>query len=53
MIAGPYLALRHWRGHLGEHSRATLDNVGLLWHYTTLQGIAGMALVNILPLLME
>ncbi|MCC2973224.1 cytochrome c oxidase subunit I [Massilia sp. IC2-476] len=52
-IAGPYLVLRAWRGHLGEHSRATLDNVALLWHYTTLQGIAGMALVRILPLLME
>ena len=52
-IAGIYLVLRHWRGHLGEHSRATLDNVSLIWHYTTLQGIAGMALVSVLPLLME
>ena len=51
-IAGPYLVLRHWRGHLGERSRATLDNVALLWHYTTLQGIAGMALVHGLPALM-
>lgn len=51
-IAGPYLCLRAWRGHLGEHSRATLDNVALLWHYTTLQGIAGMALVQGLPALM-
>jgi cytochrome c oxidase subunit I+III len=52
-IAGPYLVLRAWRRHLGEHSRATLDNVALLWHYTTLQGLAGMALVQVLPLLME
>ena len=51
-IAGPYLALRSWRGHLGERSRATLDNVALLWHYTTLQGLAGMALVHGLPALM-
>ncbi|QOY94041.1 cytochrome c oxidase subunit I [Massilia sp. UMI-21] len=51
-IAGPYLCLRTWRGHLGEHSRATLDNVALLWHYTTLQGIAGMVLVQGLPSLM-
>ena len=51
-LAGPYLALRAWRGHLGERSRATLDNVALLWHYTTLQGIAGMVLVHGLPALM-
>ena len=51
-IAGPYLVLRAWRGHLGQHSRATLDNVALLWHYTSLQGIAGMALVHGLPALM-
>jgi cytochrome c oxidase subunit I+III len=51
-IAGPYLCLRAWRGMLGERSRATLDNVALIWHYTTLQGIAGMALVHILPRLM-
>ena len=51
-IAGPYLVLRAWRGHLGERSRATLDNVALLWHYTTLQGLAGMALVHGLPALM-
>ncbi|KFC67791.1 cytochrome c oxidase subunit I [Massilia sp. LC238] len=51
-IAGPYLVLRSWRGHLGERSRATLDNVALLWHYTTLQGLAGMALVHGLPALM-
>jgi len=51
-IAGPYLVLRHWRGILTERSRATLDNVALLWHYTSLQGIAGMALVHGLPALM-
>jgi cytochrome c oxidase subunit I+III len=52
-IAAPYLCLRAWRGHLGERSRATLDNIALIWHYTTLQGIAGMVLVQVLPLLME
>ena len=52
-IVGPYLALRAWRGHLGERSRATLDNAALLWHYTTLQGIAMHTLVRLMPLLME
>jgi cytochrome c oxidase subunit I+III len=41
LIAAPYLALRAWRGHLADRrSRATLDNIALIWHYTTLQGIA-------------
>jgi cytochrome c oxidase subunit I+III len=51
-VVGPYLALRAWRGHLGPRSRATLDNIGLLWHYTTLQGIAVVAVVRLMPLLM-
>ena len=53
LIVGPYLALRAWRGHLSEHSRATLDNSALIWHYTTLQGIAMSALIRVMPLLME
>jgi cytochrome c oxidase subunit I+III len=52
-IVAPYLALRAWRGHLAEHSRATLDNAALIWHYTTLQGIAMAVLVRAMPLLME
>jgi len=52
-IVGPYLALRAWCGHLSGTSRATLDNIGLIWHYTTLQGIALLALVRLMPLLME
>jgi cytochrome c oxidase subunit I+III len=51
-VLGPYLALRAWRGHLGSRSRATLDNIGLVWHYTTLQGIAAVAVVRLMPLLM-
>jgi cytochrome c oxidase subunit I+III len=52
-VLGPYLALRAWRGHLGPRSRATLDNIALVWHYTTLQGIAAVAVVRLMPLLME
>ncbi|WP_020651912.1 cytochrome c oxidase subunit I [Massilia niastensis] len=52
-ILAPYLALRVWRGHLTPGSRATLDNIALVWHYVTLQGIAGMLAIRILPLLME
>jgi cytochrome c oxidase subunit I+III len=53
LVLAPYLALRAWRGHLGPRSRATLDNIALVWHYTTLQGIAAVAVVRLMPLLME
>jgi cytochrome c oxidase subunit I+III len=52
-VLAPYLALRAWRGRLGPRSRATLDNIAMVWHYTTLQGIAAMAVVRLMPLLME
>jgi cytochrome c oxidase subunit I+III len=52
-ILAPYLGLRAWRGHLGARSRATLDNIALVWHYTTLQGIAWLASVRLVPLLMD
>jgi len=53
LVLAPYLALRAWRGHLGPRSRATLDNIALVWHYTTLQGIAAVAVVRLMPLVME
>jgi len=52
-LLAPYLALRAWRGLLDGRSRATLDNIALIWHYTTLQGIAWLAAVRMVPLLME
>jgi len=53
LVLAPYLALRAWRGLLGARSRATLDTIALVWHATTLQGIAGMLVVRLVPLLME
>ena len=47
-----YLAARAWSRKLTRTSRATLDNVALMWHYTTLQGIAGAAAIHALPWLM-
>jgi cytochrome c oxidase subunit I+III len=52
-LAGPYLAARAWKGRLSPASRATLDNTALIWHYTTLQGIAAALAVHLVPLLME
>ncbi len=53
VLLAPYLALRAWRGLLDGRSRATLDNIALIWHYTTLQGITWLATVRVVPLLME
>jgi len=52
-LAGPYLAARAWCGRVTPASRATLDNTALIWHYTTLQGIAAALAVHLVPLLME
>jgi cytochrome c oxidase subunit I+III len=52
-LAGPYLAARAWSGRLTPSSRATLDNTALIWHYTTLQGLALALAVHLMPLLME
>ncbi len=44
-----YLCARSWHGHLGARSRATFDNTALIWHATTLQGIAGAAAIHVVP----
>ena len=51
-VLAPYLAARAWCGLLGARSRASLDTIALVWHATTLQGIAGMLVVRLVPLLM-
>ena len=52
LLAALYLCARAWNGHLTQRSRATLDNVALMWHYTTLQGIAASAAIHAVPWLM-
>ena len=52
LVTAPFLCVRAWCGRLGEPNRATLDNVALIWHYTTLQGIAGAAAIHIVPMVM-
>jgi cytochrome c oxidase subunit I+III len=47
-----YLAARAWCRKVTRNSRATLDNVALMWHYTTLQGVAGAAAIHAVPWLM-
>jgi cytochrome c oxidase subunit I+III len=52
LVLAPYLAARAWCGLLGARSRASLDTIALVWHMTTVQGIAGMLVVRLVPLLM-
>jgi cytochrome c oxidase subunit I+III len=51
-LAALYLCARAWRGHVTPRSRATLDNTALMWHYTTLQGIAASVAIHLVPKLM-
>ncbi len=52
LIIGLYLCARAWCGHLTQSSRATLDNTALMWHYTTLQGVAAAVAIHLVPWLM-
>ena len=52
MLMGGYVLARSWSGKLRGNARATLDNTGVLWHYVTVQGLIGMAVVQGLPAFM-
>jgi cytochrome c oxidase subunit I+III len=52
VIAALYLCARAWSGKVTARSRATLDNTALIWHYTSLQGIAAAAAIHAVPQLM-
>ena len=51
-ICALYLTARVWCRKVSRNSRATLDNVALMWHTTTLQGTAGAAAIHAVPWLM-
>jgi cytochrome c oxidase subunit I+III len=48
-VMGSYVLARSLAGALHAGARATLDNTALMWHYATAQGLAGFALVRLLP----
>lgn len=50
VLMGLYVCARRWTGRLQPEARASLDNTALLWHYTTVQGLAGMGIVYLMPL---
>ena len=49
VVMAAYLIARAWSERLAPDSRATLDNVVLLWHYSAAQGIVITLLVQWLP----
>lgn len=48
LMAG-YVLARSFAGKLDGVRRATFDNTMLMWHYATLQGLIGLALVTFFP----
>ena len=49
MLAAGYLMARSLAGKLDRVRRSTFDNVMLLWHYSAVQGVIGLALVAAFP----
>jgi cytochrome c oxidase subunit I+III len=49
MLMAGYLLARSLAGKLDRVRRSTFDNVMLFWHYTTVQGAAGVGLVASFP----
>lgn len=51
LIMCGYVCARAWSGRLRSDARASLDNTALLWHYVTVQGLAGMGIIYLMPLI--
>jgi cytochrome c oxidase subunit I+III len=49
LLMGGFLLARSFTGRLRHDARATLDNTVAMWHYVTAQGIAAVALLQLLP----
>ncbi|MDB5777806.1 MAG: cytochrome c oxidase, subunit [Polaromonas sp.] len=49
-VMGLYVCARSAAGKLRADARASLDNTVVLWHYVTLQGLAGMGVIYLMPL---
>ena len=48
-LMGAYVVARRASGKLLPDARASLDNTVVLWHYVTLQGLAGMGVIYLMP----
>ena len=45
-----FVCARQAAGKLLPNARASIDNTAVLWHYVTLQGLVGMAVIYVMPL---
>ena len=51
LIMGGYVCARSWSGKLKPDACSSLDNTAIFWHYVTVQGLAAMGIVYLMPLL--
>ena len=49
LIMGGFVIARSFAGKLDAVRRQTYDNTMLMWHYTTAQGLVGLAIVALFP----
>ena len=52
VVMGLYTLARSICGLLNAERRVTFDNTMLLWHYTVVQGLLGLAVVHVSPRLL-
>jgi cytochrome c oxidase subunit I+III len=52
LLMGANLLARSFAGRLQPQARATLDNTLPMWHCASVQGVAGLLLVQALPRLL-
>lgn len=50
LVMGIYVCARSWTHRLLVDARASMDNTALLWHYVTVQGLAAMTVIYLMPL---
>ena len=50
LVMGLFVCARQAAGKLLPNARESIDNTAVLWHYVTLQGLVGMAVIYLMPL---
>ncbi|MCY7370681.1 MAG: cytochrome ubiquinol oxidase subunit I, partial [Polaromonas sp.] len=51
LLMGLFVCARQVSGKLLPNARASIDNTAVLWHYVTLQGVVGMVVIYLMPLI--
>ena len=50
LVMGIYVRACSWTHRLLVDACASMDNTALLWHYVTVQGLAAMTVIYLMPL---